>query len=73
MINFNKTIAILVLAITFSNCKKNYSCECVNPGGKQVVFTTKDTKKKAAKKCTDYYNQNYGSLPVISETSCEIK
>lgn len=55
-----------------SNCKKNYSCECTNPSGKQIVFTTKDTKKKAEQKCKDYHSQNYANIS-LNETSCSIK
>ncbi len=58
--------------IAMSGCKKNYTCACTNPGGTTNVFTVKDTKSNADKKCTDYFNQTYGSVP-MSETSCAIK
>lgn len=54
------------------SCKKEYVCECTNPGGTLTAFRTKDTKKRAEKKCDDYYTANYGSV-VFNETSCKIR
>lgn len=70
-----KTFALLLLFITsviMSSCKKEYVCECTNPGGTLTAFRTKDSKKRAKEKCEDYYNQNYGSV-VFNETSCKIR
>lgn len=47
-------------------------CECTNPGGKYVAFSTNASKTKADQKCNDYYNKNFGHIP-MNETFCEIK
>lgn len=54
------------------SCKKDYVCECSNPGGTFEAFKIHDTKKKAKQACKDYYDVNYGNIP-FNETSCEIK
>ena len=56
----------------FYSCKKNYTCVCDGSGGVKNVFTVNDTKSNAKNKCTDYYNQNFGNIP-MSETECSIK
>lgn len=69
-----KTIAITLitlLSISFSNCKKTYTCECVNPGGVFQTYSIKDTKKKATSKCADYSKQ-YQDV-AWSETGCHLK
>ncbi len=65
-------LSILAAGALFASCKKEYVCECTNPGGTLTAFRTKDTKKRAEQKCEDYYNQNYGSV-VFNETSCKIR
>ncbi len=67
------TINILALtAILFSNCEKHYNCKCTNPGGEFIAFSKRCSKSQAKQKCDDYYNSNYGNVP-MSETFCEIK
>lgn len=66
------TLTILITVIFLSSCKKEYVCECKNPGGTLTAFRTTDSKKRARQKCEDYYNANYGSV-VFNETSCEIR
>jgi hypothetical protein len=63
---------IAITSVFLSNCKKEYACECINPGGKYVAFSTNASKTKANQKCTDYYNKNFGHIP-MNETFCEIK
>lgn len=65
-------ILSVLTAAVLSSCKKEYVCECTNPGGTLTAFRTKDTKKRAEQKCEDYYNENYGSV-VFNETSCKIR
>lgn len=65
-----KLLFILVCLIAVS-CKKERACTCTDLGGSKVVFTEKVTKKKASKDCKDYYDKNYGSIP-LNETSCSI-
>ncbi|MCZ8284213.1 MAG: hypothetical protein O9353_02050 [Bacteroidia bacterium] len=65
-------LSILVASALLASCKKEYVCECTNPGGSLTAFRTKDTKRRAEQKCDDYYTQNYGSV-VFNETSCKIR
>jgi hypothetical protein len=65
-------LSILVAGAFLVSCKKEYVCECTNPGGTLTAFRTKDSKKRAKDKCEDYYNQNYGSV-VFNETSCKVR
>lgn len=65
-------LLISVVLITLSSCNKEYDCVCTNPGGSEIVFSVKSSKEKAEKKCTDYYNEHFGSIP-WNETACEIK
>lgn len=69
-----KTIPLLLAAIScilFGSCKKDYTCECMNPGGVFKTYTIKDTKKKAKDKCADY-SKEYQDI-AWSETGCSIK
>ncbi len=65
-------IFILLVSVFLCNCKKEYVCECTNPGGKFKAFSKRTTKEKADRKCKDYYNKNYGKV-IMSETFCEVK
>lgn len=65
-------LSAFVASALLASCKKEYVCECTNPGGTLTAFRTKDSKKRAKQKCEDYYNQNYGSV-VFNETSCKIR
>lgn len=69
-----KTTLVLLSAciIVLSGCKKEYECTCSNPGGTQTAFITNDTKHKAKKKCDDYYQSHFASVP-MNETSCKIE
>ena len=49
----------------FTSCKKEYTCDCMNPGG-NVIYTIKDTKAKAEAKCFAA-----SDFP-FSETSCKL-
>ncbi len=64
--------ALLVVAATFTSCKKEYSCECTTKDGSTVVSTAtttiKDTKSKAEDACNGLEN-TVGTLT----TTCEIK
>ncbi|MDP1801149.1 MAG: hypothetical protein Q8L81_07355 [Bacteroidota bacterium] len=65
-------IIISLISLLFSNCKKEYVCECTNPGGKFKAFSKRTTKEKADQKCKDYYDENYGKI-LMSETFCEVR
>jgi hypothetical protein len=67
-----KALLLCAATIYLCSCAKNYNCVCTNPGGSDVVFTTRSNKTKAEKKCKEYYDSNFGSIP-WNETSCEIK
>lgn len=67
-----KTKAIFICIATFlvTACKKNYTCECFNPGGVVATYKIHDTKNKAEKKCKEYaepYNYPF------SESGCQLK
>lgn len=63
---------LFIISVMMPSCKKEYICECTNPGGTLTAFRTKDSKKRAKEKCEDYYNRNYGSV-VFNETSCKVR
>lgn len=66
------TLALIALtSILFTNCKKEYVCECFNPGSVFQTYSIKDTKKKAKAKCDDYSKQ-YQDV-AWSETGCSLK
>lgn len=68
----NSLIAFLALVALMSSCKKEYNCTCSNPGGiGEVKIIRESSKEKAAQKCEDYYNQQYGNIP-WNETHCSI-
>lgn len=67
-----KCFFLLSIILIFASCKKEYSCVCTNPGGDTIVFTEKNTRGNAKKKCDDYYNEHFASVP-WNETSCAIK
>lgn len=67
-----KLIFISLVSTFLSGCKKEYVCECTNPGGKFTAFSERTTKEKADQKCKDYYDENYGKI-LMSETFCEVK
>lgn len=52
-------------------CKKEYTCECKNPGGVYATYTINDSKSKAKKKCDDYHKETEST--VFSESSCSVK
>jgi hypothetical protein len=64
-------IVIALISLMFSSCKKEYVCECFNPGGVFKTYNIKDTKKKAKAKCDDY-SKEYQDVP-FSETGCVLK
>ncbi len=69
---FKSSFFFISFVILFTFCKKEYSGVCVNPGGSTVIFTEKNTKSKADKKCFEYYNDHFAST-AMNETGCEIK
>ncbi|AEA44567.1 hypothetical protein [Fluviicola taffensis] len=70
-----KKTGILLIALSsllLCNCKKIRTCECTNPGGTIEAFKIKSNKEAAEKECQNYYDHNYGNIP-MNETSCKIK
>jgi hypothetical protein len=63
---------LLLMAFVLTSCNKDYSCICTNPGGEYTALKLKSTEAEAIKKCQDYYDTNFGSVP-WSETHCEVK
>ena len=67
-----KTVAAIVLiSPLLVSCKKEYTCQCFNPGGIFESHTIKDTKKNAEEKCSEYA-EKFQTMP-FSETYCLIK
>lgn len=59
----------LIIAFTFSSCKKNHLCECRDKQGNVAfVFSFKDTEKNAEKSCVET-DQSYEG----SEFNCELR
>jgi hypothetical protein len=56
-------IILLISILTFSSCKKDYRCYCVNAAGEDLEYNLHSTKKKAAELCDSYET---------SEFSCEV-
>lgn len=55
---------LFVSALFTISCKKTYTCECTNTGGKYVAGEVEGTKKKATSKCEELNTPN---------TTCNIK
>ncbi len=51
------TILVLVI-ISLSSCKKNYTCECTNTNGTYVAGEVEATKSKAKKHCEGLSTNN---------------
>ncbi len=51
------TILVLVI-ISLSSCKKNYTCECTNTNGTYVAGEVEATKSKAKKHCEGLSTSN---------------
>ncbi|RMG83557.1 MAG: hypothetical protein D6707_00845 [Bacteroidetes bacterium] len=64
--------AVAALAVSFTACKKNYTCECTTYEDGVPMATTpntiRDTKKKAQEQC-EAQNTTVGSL----KTECTLK
>ncbi len=59
------------------SCKKGYTCACSSETGFYDGFDIKDSKKRAGKKCNDYYKSNYenrlpDSTQNIGTVHCEL-
>jgi hypothetical protein len=65
-------IASVAFLFVITSCSKNHTCECQNPGGTEKIFTAHCKKAKAEKRCSDYYDEKFGDVP-MSETHCYIK
>jgi len=66
-----KLILILLAIGCLMACKKNYTCECTNPGGVYATYKLNGSKEKAKKTC-DKYNTEANSIP-WSESFCSLK
>ncbi len=64
-------IILTILFVSILNaCKKEYTCNCFNPGGIFKTYKIKSTKEKATQKCEQYANE-YQKNP-FSETACSL-
>jgi hypothetical protein len=66
-------VVLAVLAVTFTSCKKNYTCQCTFTTNGSVYATTSDiihdTKSKAKTECEDLSEANTNGVSV----ACAIK
>lgn len=69
-----KIILALLLIVSLSSYfkKKSFTCICTNPGGSYPVWTIQATRSDANAQCQDYYEQNFGHIP-MNETYCQIR
>jgi len=67
-----KKLQLALLIIAFCSCKKEYHCVCKDSSQSFVAFTMKATKGKAQQRCTDYYNEHYGTI-VFNDVKCEVE
>lgn len=61
----------------FTSCKKGYTCACSSDSGFYDGFDIKESKKRAEKKCNEYYKSNYenrlpDSTQNIGTVHCEL-
>ena len=72
------TITVLIFAITFSSCKKSYTCTCTKTYSGSTAYnvdatyTYKDSKKVAEDKCKKNEtsgSDNYGAYNVSCSTA----
>jgi hypothetical protein len=75
-----KILIILSGIITLSciSCKKGYTCACSSETGFYDGFDIKENKKRAEKKCDEYYKSNYenrlpDSTQNIGTVHCELR
>ncbi len=72
-----KNLAILLLIILNSSCKKSYTCFCSQDNFPDKTVVIRDTKKKAKIKCnneTTIFDNSYPPEPiVIGHYNCILK
>ena len=64
----SKLVLTILTICLLTACKKEYTCECYNPGGFEGSTQIRDTKKSAEQKCADS-----ASKQAWSETYCKLK
>ena len=67
-LQFGISIGLLLLIV---GCKKDYTCDCFNPGGIYATYEIHDSKKKAQEKCAEYFEES-NPIP-FSESACQLK
>lgn len=67
-----KPMILLAISTIFilSSCKKDYTCNCFNPGGVFQKFNIKDTRRKATQRC-NAYSKEYQTTS-WSEVGCSL-
>jgi hypothetical protein len=63
-------LSLAAAVMLFTGCKKEYTCECFNPGGVYKVYKVTDTKKKAEKTCASHSEEPDTTW---NEAGCVIK
>ena len=60
--------AAAIIGLSFSSCKKDYTCTCTIPGSDPEVLEIKDAKKGDAKDACD----TFGLLYTFAGGSCSL-
>jgi hypothetical protein len=60
--------AVALMAISFSSCKKDYTCKCTAAGQPDINLELKDVKKKDAKDACN----SAGSVYILGGYTCSI-
>jgi hypothetical protein len=66
-----------ILILSWASCKKGYTCACSSDSGFYDGFDIHETKRRADKKCKEYYKSNYenrlpDSTQNIGTVYCEL-
>ena len=64
-----KLILTILTTCVLTACKKDYTCECANPGGVYATYKIYDTKANASAKCDSYCS----SCNFLNESHCDLK
>jgi len=70
-------IATTLLIVSIVSCKREYTCECTDDGGKMHTYSYKEKKKDAKRFCEEwnkFYSRNNNDIPPPeNQGSCSLK
>lgn len=61
-----------ILSLGSLSCKKGYTCTCSTEYGYYDGFDIHEMKRRADKKCKEYYKAKYDTV-TVSNVKCELK